>query len=291
MEAVVVPNWTDVDLDAVSGAMRMVAFDLDGTLARSKKPMKEPMAAALSELTGHVPVAIVSGGTMALVTSQVTDMLTAEANRDNIYLMPTSGTRYYRWKAAASPTPASDHPSEGEGSGRPAGEWELQYKHDLSEIDRKLVMKSLERHAREMGLWEEHPYGDVIEDRGSQITFSALGQQAPVELKEQWDPTNEKKNRLKVAVQRDVPHLEVRSGGSTSVDVSLRGVDKAYAVNELAGMLGVGIGDIVFIGDRMDPDGNDYPAARAGTRALRVDGPEDTLAVVSHMNDWFRHHR
>ena len=75
-------------------------------------------------------------------------------------------------------------------------------------------------------MWSGTPWGERIEDRGSQITFSALGQNAPVEAKEAWDPTNEKKNRLAQAVATDLPHLAVRSGGSTSVDISARGIDK-----------------------------------------------------------------
>ena len=166
--------------------------------------------------------------------------------------MPTSGARYYRWN------PEDD-------------DWQEAYEHNLSEEDRRLVIESLERHARELGIWQARTWGPRIEDRGSQITFSALGQQAPVEAKEEWDPTNEKKNRLAEAVQKDVPHLAVRSGGSTSVDISNRGVDKAYA----------------FVGDRMDPDGNDYPAALAGTIAIRVTGPEDTLQLCNRIIDWY----
>jgi hypothetical protein len=81
-----------------------------------------------------------------------------------------------------------------------------------------------------------------------------MGQQAPVEIKESWDPSNEKKNALASAVAKDLPHLQVRSGGSTSVDISEQGIDKAYAVRELASLLDVAVNDIVFIGDRMDPE-------------------------------------
>ena len=73
----------------------------------------------------------------------------------------------------------------------------------------------------------------------------------------------------------------------TSVDISNRGVDKAYAVRKLADMLGVTVGQIAFVGDRMDPDGNDYPAALAGTIAIRVTGPEDTLQLCNRIIDWY----
>ncbi|KFI57101.1 phosphomannomutase [Bifidobacterium choerinum] len=265
------PNIADsaaVDVDALCRRMRVAAFDLDGTLARSKKPMHADIAQALSELTTLLPVAIVSGGVMPLIESQVTDMLASGADRANLHLMPTTGTRYYRWDGAA---------------------WTKVYERDLSAADRAAAIASLERRAREQGIWTDHGWGPIIEDRGSQITYSALGQQAPVEAKERWDPDNTKKNRLAEAVQRDLPNLKVRSGGSTSVDISARDIDKAYAVRELAHATGVDVGSIAFIGDRMDPDGNDYPAAAAGTIAIRVTGPEATLRLIDAINMRLRH--
>ena len=263
-------DCAQVDINALCERMRVAAFDLDGTLARSKKPMHPDMAQALSTLTTLMPVAIISGGAMPLLESQVTDVLTDMADRTHIHLMPTTGTRYLRWSGGA---------------------WVPIYQRDLATEDRRAAIASLERHARAMGLWEEHTWGDRIEDRGSQITFSALGQQAPVDAKEAWDPTNEKKNRLAQAVQQDVPHLLVRSGGSTSVDVSGRGIDKSYAVRELARILDVPVESMMFVGDRLDPDGNDYPAAKAGTMAIRVTGPEETLRLCTAIIEWYDTHR
>lgn len=157
------------------------------------------------------------------------------------------------------------------------------FSHDLSDEDCAKAKESLERNAREQGIWATHVWGERIEDRGGQITFSALGQLAPVEAKEAWDPTNEKKNRLACAVAAELPNLEVRPGGSSSVDISQRGVDKSFAVRELADILDIEVGQIVFIGDRMEPDGNDYPAAKAGTRAVKVNGPADTVKLCGEI--------
>ena len=153
------------------------------------------------------------------------------------------------------------------------------FAHDLSEEDRAKAYESLERNAREQNIWLTHVWGERIENRGSQITFSALGQLAPIEAKEAWDPTNEKKNRLARAVAADLPYLEVRPGGASSVDISAKNVDKSFAVRELADILGIEVDQIVFVGDRMDPDGNDYPAARAGARAVKVTCPNDTVKL------------
>ena len=262
MAVVIADSWRDLDLEAIGTRAKAVGFDLDNTLARSKMPMREDIAEAFCELTHVMQVAVISGGRYELFVRQILNVIGDRADLGNLHLMPTSGTRYYRYVN---------------------GEWARQYQHDLPAAQRHAAMESLERHARELGLWQDHVWGDRIEDRGSQITFSALGQSAPVDAKESWDPDNSKKNALRAAVAADLPDLLVRSGGSTSVDVSARGVDKGYAVCELADMLGIDVADIAFIGDRMDPDGNDYPAAQAGTMPVRVNGPEDTLEVIRRL--------
>ncbi|WEV47416.1 HAD-IIB family hydrolase [Bifidobacterium sp. ESL0690] len=257
-----IETWRDHDLSELVNGIKVIAFDLDNTLARSKKPMHADMASRFSALTRLIDVAVITGGRFELVESQVLDVLEPNACRSRIHVMPTSGTRYYRWNDGA---------------------WQCIYANELDMADRKRAIASIERHAREQGIWLEHTWGPRIEDRGSQITFSALGQEAPVDEKEHWDPCNAKKNRLAEAVAADLPNLVVRSGGSTSIDISARGVDKAYAVRKLCDILGCQVDQVVFIGDRMDPDGNDYPAAIIGTKPILVSGPLDTLQVCDRL--------
>ena len=156
----------------------------------------------------------------------------------------------------------------------------MVYAHDLSEATVAAVSESLERHARELGLWEQQVWGPRIENRGSQITFSALGQFAPVAAKQAWDRDNTKKQALVEAVKADLPHMRVRAGGYTSVDVSECGIDKAYAVRKLTQTLGIRADEMVFVGDRMTPTGNDYPAVEAGAIGVRVENPQDTVQLL-----------
>ena len=155
MTDISVPCWNDVNIDDLCAGVRLIAFDLDNTLARSKKPMKDDMAECFSALTSLIDVAVITGGKYALLKSQVVERLTGQANRANLHLMPTSGTRYYRWDGA---------------------NWMQIFAHDLSEEDRAKAYESLERNAREQNIWLTHVWGERIENRGSQITFSALGQ-------------------------------------------------------------------------------------------------------------------
>lgn len=240
--------------------LKMVAFDLDDTLAPSKSALPELMDTRLRELLDHVQVCIISGGQMGQFRSQVLDNLHADdAELSRLHLMPTCGTRYYR---------------------HDEGGWEEVYAHDLSEEERRGAIDSLQRHARDLGLWEEHPWGDIVEDRGSQITFSALGQSAPLEAKRAWDPTGEKKAALRDAVAADLPGLEVRGGGSTSVDITRRGIDKAYGMRKLVEVTHIPAEDMLFIGDRLDPAGNDYPVKAAGFPTRAVTGWRDCAEVI-----------
>lgn len=251
----------------------LVAFDLDDTLAPSKSPVPEPMARALRALLDVVPVCVISGGQINQFRDQVLARIGASPSElTRLHLMPTCGTRYYRYEGTASET--SDDALAG---------WTLEYANDLTPEQITEGFAIVEREARRLGLWETETWGPVLEDRGSQITFSALGQEAPVGAKRAWDPTGEKKSALRDAVAPYLPELEVRSGGSTSVDITLRGVDKAYGMRRLAEVTGIALDDMLFVGDRLDPAGNDYPVKALGVPCHAVTGWEDTAEYVTDL--------
>ena len=240
---------------------RLVAFDLDDTLAPSKSAIDPRIGDLLVALAERVEVAIISGGQLGQFTAQVVERL-PEASDDvlsRLHLMPTCGTAYYRF----------------DGSG-----FAEVYAHNLTTQEKDGAMTALETQARRLGLWEAEPWGPILEDRGSQITFSALGQFAPVAAKQAWDRDNTKKQALVEAVKADLPHMRVRAGGYTSVDVSECGIDKAYAVRKLTQTLGIRADEMVFVGDRMTPTGNDYPAVEAGAIGVRVENPQDTVQLL-----------
>lgn len=268
----------------VTAVPELVAFDLDDTLAPSKTAMPRPMATALRALLDQVPVCVISGGQIVQFRDQVLAHLGAGPDElARLHLMPTCGTRYYTYVGA--PGTPDAHPDGQQAPAQeatPAG-WQLVYANDLTADQVAATMTSLTTRARQLGLWEEHTWGPVLEDRGSQVTFSALGQQAPIEAKRAWDPDGSKKARLRDAVAADLPELEVRSGGSTSVDVTLKGVDKAYGMRRLAQVTGIPLDRMLFIGDRLDPAGNDYPVKALGVPCRAVTGWEETVTVVTQL--------
>lgn len=148
-------------------------------------------------------------------------------------------------------------------------------------------MQVVEETSRTLGYWEKHPWGELIEDRGSQITYSALGQAAPLDAKAAWDPDGTKKSMLVAHVAPLLPDFEVRGGGSTSIDVTRKGIDKAYGVRKFMTQIHAAPAELLFVGDRLDETGNDYPVLAFGVPCVPVTSWQDTLIVIAQFNDWW----
>lgn len=242
---------------------KIIAFDLDDTLAITKSPISDRMAGLLHDLLEEYEVCIISGGKFEQFKNQVVDRLDVEAHHLNrLHLMPTCGTRYYRYDELAE-------------------DWKIQYAEDLTAEQKEQILQVVEDCAKGLGLWLDEPYGDIIEDRGSQITYSALGQQAPAEAKYAWAAENElAKQELRAAIAERLPELEVRLGGTTSVDITRIGIDKAYGMQKLIEAIDISKDDILFIGDKLEEGGNDYPVKAMGIDTIAVEKWEDTAYAL-----------
>src|SRR4051812_11169744 len=194
---------------------KVLAFDMDDTIAITKSPISDRMAAAFDNVLENFDVCIISGGNYNLFHKQFIDRLHLDvAKLKRIHLMPTCGTRYYRYDEATN-------------------DWVLQYAEDLTDEEKQRITQVLEESAKEAGYWVENPAGEIDEDRFSQITFSALGQQATPEDKYAWDPDGKKRLAIREIALTKLPGLEIRLGGTTSIDVTRPGIDKATGMQKL----------------------------------------------------------
>ena len=239
---------------------QLVAFDLDGTLAESKQPLKDDMGEALADLLGVAHVAVISGGDWPQFDKQVASRLPARADLSRLWLMPTTGTKLYTHQS---------------------GEWKAVYAELFDDETKKNIIDSFNKSLEDTGFKPEQTWGERIEDRGSQITFSALGQQAPVEAKEKWDPDFAKRKVIQADLKKRLPELSINMGGATSIDITQKGVDKAYGLKRLRDESGIALDKMMFIGDAIFPGGNDYPAKELGLDTVRVRDPHDTLSVIA----------
>jgi phosphomannomutase len=241
---------------------KLIAFDLDGTLAESKSALPDRMSELLNDLLGKLQVCVISGGKFEQFEKQLlANLKTTPERLERLHLMPTCGTRYYLYDISKE-------------------SWHQVYAEDFSEAEKKSILAALTEGIKQAGFDKEKTWGEQIEDRGSQITFSALGQEAPVDAKEAWDPTNEKKWKVRDIVAELIPEFEVRAGGSTSIDITKLGIDKAYGMRKLMDILEIEQEDILFIGDRLKEGGNDYPVKAMGIDSLEISHWQETALAV-----------
>ena len=98
--------------------------------------------------------------------------------------------------------------------------------------------------------------------------------------KEKLDRDFAKRKTIEGILAPLIPTFSIQLGGSTSIDVTRPGIDKAYGVRKLHETLGIAIADMIFVGDAISPGGNDYPAEQAGAESIRVRDPHETKRVV-----------
>jgi HAD superfamily hydrolase (TIGR01484 family) len=237
---------------------KLIVFDLDGTIAESKSALDPEMSALLHDLLDVVKVAVISGGDWPQFEKQVVSKLPHDQRLANLSLLPTCGTKFYQY----------------------SGDWKKLYEEDFTADERAKIISSLNKALAIDGFKAERLWGKQIEDRGSQITFSALGQQAPLEEKDKWDPDYTKRKRIKAILDTFIPEFSVRIGGSTSIDVTKPGIDKAYGIGKLRDLLHVSLKEMIYIGDALFVGGNDYPAEKAGVNCIPVKGPDETKRVI-----------
>jgi HAD superfamily hydrolase (TIGR01484 family) len=206
-----------------------------------------------------VKVAVISGGDWPQFEEQLLSNFPQDERLKNLSLLPTSGTKFYRYDAGA---------------------WTKIYSDDFSSEERDKILSSLKTAIDIAGFKIAKIWGEQVEDRGSQITFSALGQHAPLEEKAKWDPEVIKRDKIKAILDTFIPEFSVRTGGSTSVDITKPGVDKAYGIGRLRDLLNISIKEMIYIGDALYVGGNDYPAKEAGVDCVSVKGPQETKLVI-----------
>lgn len=246
----------------------LIVFDLDGTLIETKSPMDQEMSRLLCKLLQVKKVAVIGGGKYEIFQELFLKRLKCPRKLlSNLFLFPTTSTSFYRYK----------------------GGWKNVYSLKLTKQQVKKIKETFERVFKEIGY--RHPkrtYGELIEDRGTQVSFSVFGQdlvkvlgKKGVLMKKRWKrkhtPTKMKIARL---MQKYLPEFEVRAAGYTTVDVTKKGIDKAYGLKQITKYLKVPLRKMLFVGDALYKGGNDYAVIRTGVDYMAVSGPEYTKKII-----------
>jgi phosphomannomutase len=249
----------------------LIVFDLDGTIVETKSLMDIEMSGLMVELLSKSKVAIIGGGKYQLFRTLFLDQLKCDKELlKNLFLFPTTSTSFYRYIKG----------------------WKKIYSIELTKQERAKIKQAFADAFKKVGY--KHPqktYGKIIEDRGTQVTFSALGQEVVailgkkgIDLKAKWLEDNKVvKMKITRLLGKLLTGMEVRAAGFTSIDVTRKGIDKAYGIRKIRQHLQIPISKMLFVGDAIFPGGNDYAAVKTGVDYVKVKNIRETKKLIKKL--------
>ena len=131
--------------------------------------------------------------------------------------------------------------------------------------------------------------GNHIERRPGMINFSTVGRNANKNMRQayaRWDKTSLEREDIVAYIKESYPELEVSIGGSISVDIYPKGKNKGQVVEKLRELHGDDV-EMIFVGDKNIPGGNDWPLAQRletieGSHWYQVLCPEETRSLIEY---------
>jgi HAD superfamily hydrolase (TIGR01484 family) len=237
-------------------------FDMDGTLAQSKSPISERMKTCLEGILSYKKIGIISGGNWEQFETQVVEHINQKYYH-NLIILPTSGTQLYIYDVEKE-------------------SWVQKYNEAFKKEERAFIISQLDKAVRAAGYAHEEIHGIRFEDRNSQVTYSALGSRAPYEKKKLWDPNQQKRKTIISLLPQSIKDTyTITIGGTTSIDITQKGIDKSYAIKKIHTLFEIPYENMVFFGDKLQEGGNDYPVKKVLTSYIEVVNENETEHILS----------
>ena len=245
---------------------KVLAFDIDQTLNIAKTPIDDDMAELLTKCLDHFEICPISGQKFDQFLIQIVDRLPHPTPKQlsHLHLFVAQGTQYYKYNTTTN-------------------NWVQVYNYPLTDEQVAKISRALEEAAKELGFWEADQLAagdEIIENRLSQVTFSALGQHAGTEAKYAWDPDCKKREKIVALAKEKAPEFDYEIGGTTSINAITPGMNKEFGMTHLLEELHVAKSDILYFGDMTAPGGNDYPVVQMGIDTITVRSHEDTAYAL-----------
>ncbi len=245
---------------------KVLAFDVDQTLNIAKTPIPDEIADLLTQCLDHFEICPISGQKFDQFLFQIVDRLkdAKPEQLQHLHLFVAQGTQYYRYNVKKQ-------------------DWDQVYNYPLTDAQVKKITEAIETAAKELGYWEQDKVAEgdeIIENRLSQVTFSALGQKADTEVKYAWDPDCKKREAIVARAKELAPAYEYEIGGTTSINAFIPGMNKVFGMTHLLEELNVTKEEVLYFGDMTQPGGNDYPVVQMGVDTITVRSHEDTAYAL-----------
>ena len=236
--------------------LKLVVFDLDGTLTQHKTPLSEEHRQVLDALGKKYKLLMAGAGMCHRIFKQM--------NQYPIDILGNYGLQY-----------AEYHPQ--------TRDIEIKRNEELP-CDRESVDK------RVTALREKYGYTDYIGENvefhaSGCVTIPLLGTKAKSEDKLAFDPDRTKRRAIYEDVKKLFSDFIVFVGGSSSFDMAPAPYNKAYALTQYCRERGIAHDEVVYVGDDYGPGGNDESVYLSDFNYITIDDYRDFPNVVKVLLD------
>lgn len=238
---------------------KILIFDVDGTVCESCQPLTDEMAIVLSLNLHDKTLVFISGSSLLHIDEQITPYL----QREHFHLLGTSGCEYAEVRG---------------------GKLKMRYRESLTTEEKEDIMSAFRQLIQVFSIKTHTTAEDQLQDRGTQITLSAIGRNAPSEEKKQYDPDGTKRKEWVrwLYTKLSPGQYNIKQGGTTSIDVTRKGMDKAYGIKRFCRENGFKLENVLFFGDGLGEGGNDECVKKI-VDTIVVQNPDDTMAKLTRL--------
>lgn len=234
--------------------IKLIAFDLDGTLTQHKTPLSAENKSVLDKLSKKYRLVMVGAGGCERIFKQL--------NSYPIDVIGNYGLQYAKYDSVKGA---------------------LSLVRDLTfPCDREGVSKKVEYLRNKHGFTEYK--GDSVEFHASGcVTFPILGTKADLKDKLAFDPDRSKRRKIYSEVCELFSDYVVFVGGSSSFDMAPKPYNKYYALDLYCREHGYSHDEVVFVGDDYGLGGNDESVYKSDFGFLKIDNYLELENVVKEL--------
>lgn len=236
--------------------IKLIAFDLDGTLTQHKTKLDPTNKAVLERLAEKYTLVMAGAGNCNRIFEQL--------NRFPIDVIGNYGLQYAKYN-------------------KETGLIDI-VRDERLDCDKELIEKRVTMLREKYGFTEFK--GNNVEFHLSGcVTFPILGTAADLADKLAFDPDRSKRRAIYDDVCATFPEYEVFVGGSSSFDMAPKPYNKYYALDLYCKEKGIAHDEAAFVGDDYGLGGNDESVYKSDFNFVCVDNYLEFGKCVAHLLD------
>lgn len=233
--------------------IKLIAFDVDGTLAQHKCRLEKENRLLLDELGKNYKIIINASNQIDSIWQQLgcypTDIIGNYGMQYGVYL-PDSNSLRYIFSNVMMP--------------------------DIARTE-KIIAEIQKSHGYPLS-----KNGNIKYHSSGCITYTVLGLNAPTEDKLSFDRDFSLRRRMLPELRNGFPDYTVFISGTTSFDIVPKPYDKKFALENYCRNYGYSHDEVVFCGDNYEADCNDYPLFDSNFRFIKVDDYRNLRSILEN---------